>query len=513
SLVRYCAALECKGAAHDFISMITLIQLVYKCASISDPGKVNIAKIWRVHVSHIMNPPSKRTFQAWHALGTRFAKVAEGGTVYALMLIAIKGLRVRLAEAEGSIGEEMGNILRRPNTNTQVGRVVRNTLIPLVALLRVECPLYLSALFDRDTVVLQGLTLDSICGDLDSSDRLFKVIASNSFALLPRDTIAWASCTGIIEISPSSLTFNAGPSDQRSQETCVTVDQRELSPLTPLSSDLELESFDLDQDAFEPDHTSIPPTSTNCTPVITTTYDVFHERNQRFTASRDRQENTVWTERRRDLAGRASVPTTRQALELELQSMYSDGTRSNGKHYVKIEQNIFEDGLIIEDVNSNTIVGICASMPNNMRENLTDHLTSCFPFDPLKAIRTASTAGDITFEVLHFSWYNRHCTQGNSAPTDVPPFMLGRPNGLRINYAQMLPYMSKDMTQHEDIYHSLRNVLGDVFEWLDYKLGMMFPNFYTTLEKFVEILPGNNMPLSAPFLGLVVNLNVVTQAH
>ncbi|KAH9911409.1 uncharacterized protein B0H18DRAFT_850105, partial [Fomitopsis serialis] len=126
---------------------------------------------------------------------------------------------------------------------------------------------------------------------------------------------------------------------------------------------------------------------------------------------------------------------------------------------------------------------------------------------------TASSGGDQTFEVLHFSWYNRHCTQGNTAPSNVPPAMLTRPNGLKINYGQMLPYMSKDMAAHEDIYRSLRNVLGDVFEWLDNKLATMFPNFYTRLEEFVEILPGNTMPLSAPFLGLVINLNVVTQAH
>lgn len=32
SLVQHCAALERKGAAHDFMSMVALIQLVYKCA-------------------------------------------------------------------------------------------------------------------------------------------------------------------------------------------------------------------------------------------------------------------------------------------------------------------------------------------------------------------------------------------------------------------------------------------------------------------------------------------------
>ncbi|KAH9916068.1 uncharacterized protein B0H18DRAFT_854224, partial [Fomitopsis serialis] len=531
SFVQHCAAFERKGAAHDFNCMILLVQLVYKCASISQPNTVNAAKIWRDHLSQLKGPPSKRTFQSWYTLGTRFAKIAEGGknvhtqytphltisvgSVYVLLLIAVKGLRVRLAEAEGSISEEIGNIMRRPDTKTEAGCAVRDALIPLVAILRAECPLRLSDLFDPSDVVSQGLSAHSLCGDLDSSDRFFKAIASNSFALVPRDDFAWASCIGITEIfadlADPTVPVREEPATHVSPEACGAFNLRGLSPLTPISTLSEL-------DPWEPDSTPTSPTSTlDSFAVIKTSYDILHERNQRFSASRDRQANIVWTDQRRLLAARASVPVTRQALELEVSLSIEQGAVCEDRaRYIRVSVSpivLSLDILIIQDVHSIDMAGICNSMPNNMRDNPTDRLTACFPFNPLKTIHTAASGRDITFEALHFSWYNRHTTQGSTAPTDVPPFMLARPNGHRTNYTQMLPYTSKDMAQHEDIYQSLRNVLGDVFEWLDNKIATMFPNFYTRLENFAEILPGNNTPLSAPFLGLVVNLNVVTQAH
>ncbi|KAH9910246.1 uncharacterized protein B0H18DRAFT_835654, partial [Fomitopsis serialis] len=100
----------------------------------------------------------------------------SAGTVYALLVIAFKGLRVRLAEAEGTISEEIANIMRRPNPNTPAGRAVRDTLIPVVSLLRANCPLRLLDLFGLDNVASQGLSTQSLCGDLDSSDTFFKVV-------------------------------------------------------------------------------------------------------------------------------------------------------------------------------------------------------------------------------------------------------------------------------------------------------------------------------------------------
>ena len=45
------------------------------------------------------------------------------------------------------------------------------------------------------------------------------------------------------------------------------------------------------------------------------------------------------------------------------------------------------------------------------------------------------------------------------------------------------------------------------------KLKDMLPDVYEQLDAYARLLPGNNHALSAPFLGLVINLNVVTTAH
>lgn len=50
-------------------------------------------------------------------------------------------------------------------------------------------------------------------------------------------------------------------------------------------------------------------------------------------------------------------------------------------------------------------------MPEALRRDLTDRLIACFDDDPLRTVNSSSASeGHSTFEALHFSWYNRHCT-------------------------------------------------------------------------------------------------------
>ena len=115
---------------------------------------------------------------------------------------------------------------------------------------------------------------------------------------------------------------------------------------------------------------------------------------------------------------------------------------------------------------------------------------------------------------------------------------IRRTNGLKTNYHQFMPYPSRDMTElgNASIYQSLKNVLGPLFDWLDVKVGgypdcwcasynsvqmlnfllqlrEIMPDVYNHLEGYSRLLPCNNQALSAPFLGLVINLNVATAAH
>ena len=110
---------------------------------------------------------------------------------------------------------------------------------------------------------------------------------------------------------------------------------------------------------------------------------------------------------------------------------------------------------------------------------------------------------------------------------------LQRAHGIKTNYHQFIPYPSKDMTDplNGSIYQSVKNVMGPVFDWLDSKVSNTYsttlynelntylqlkeimPDIYDHLEGYASLLPVNNQVICAPFLGLVVNLNVATAAH
>lgn len=111
--------------------------------------------------------------------------------------------------------------------------------------------------------------------------------------------------------------------------------------------------------------------------------------------------------------------------------------------------------------------------------------------------------------------------------------MLRRAGLSRTNHAQFTPYISKETVSNAPIYESLKSNFDDVFAYIDEKvednlmhafdhyacllpilqLKIMLPFDYDHLESIATVLPEQNMSAVHPFVGLVVNLNVVTTAH
>ncbi|EPS99836.1 hypothetical protein FOMPIDRAFT_1123574 [Fomitopsis schrenkii] len=118
-----------------------------------------------------------------------------------------------------------------------------------------------------------------------------------------------------------------------------------------------------------------------------------------------------------------------------------------------------------------------------------------------------------SFEALHFSYYNRHCTRGHDVPEDAHPNQIARVDNSRTNYAQMLPYMSLDTCKHESVYHNMGNIFRGVFEWIDNQIQGVLPEEYHNLSLHANSLPKNVHTIGYPFLSVVVNLNAATLAH
>ena len=63
--------------------------------------------------------------------------------------------------------------------------------------------------------------------------------------------------------------------------------------------------------------------------------------------------------------------------------------------------------------------------------------------------------------------------QGNGAPDNVQPAMLKRAGCSRTNHHQFIPYMSKDITDHAQVYQLVKKILRDVFDWLAEKVSTL----------------------------------------
>ncbi|KIK35671.1 hypothetical protein CY34DRAFT_95687 [Suillus luteus UH-Slu-Lm8-n1] len=117
------------------------------------------------------------------------------------------------------------------------------------------------------------------------------------------------------------------------------------------------------------------------------------------------------------------------------------------------------------------------------------------------------------FQCLHFSLWNRYSTTGAGAPTHIHPHEMTRVDVSRTNHTQCLPYASKDILEHQELYNNVQATFSELFEWLEHVMKTHLPEEYEVIVELSQNLPGGECSPVAPFLSLVINLNVTTEAH
>ncbi|KII89483.1 hypothetical protein PLICRDRAFT_109188 [Plicaturopsis crispa FD-325 SS-3] len=509
-----CQMITTRDVGVNFLLMVNYMQLVTKFQStMKRLGTTSVASVYNAEVAGVKSAPSYRSVSAWYAMGSKFAAIAAGGSIYALMLVAGLNLRTSIAGCDTNMPWALANCLRAPTHDTPSGNLTINRIIPTIARLRSLLPLHMASMFSP--ILLQDLCLPANidCTNMDASDRFFESFKLHTFKPVERDTIAWGACYTSLPSTSSLPTHGLTHAVLASNATeCYSPPLTDalnhgsttppLAPtptpriLSPLPTTPHLPSF------------SDTPHST----VIHTSFDAHASSNKRFPAERDRDKNLQWTDCERGKVERSVACSDIDSFESKLASHYKNGVRIDDK-YIRISTEDIPNQIVnVRDSNDDLLAFICTTMPESMRQNLTANLMACFAPHQSLIPTDSRDAEKFTFETLHFSWYNRHCTKGSSAPTDIHPYQMER-DGARTNHGQFIPYPSKEMKDHESIYARLKVIFDEVFEWISSELSAHLKDEYEILCQVADVIPGNNRPAGYPFLSVVINLNVQTKAH
>ncbi|KAG1807916.1 hypothetical protein EV424DRAFT_1543641 [Suillus variegatus] len=257
--------------------------------------------------------------------------------------------------------------------------------------------------------------------------------------------------------------------------------------------------------------------------VIQTSYDRKHRSNVHFPAKTNRRENIIWTEGEQAKAEVGEVVKDIDDLRSKLDNLYINGCRTEDR-YLRIPMSILQgldlrnsDGSLMAfevlqmrhkqdyfDVQNSDDVPEVEDRANYDLEKLTEQTLSS------------------PFQCLHFSLWNRYSTMASPPPIPLKiqhendisyRELMARVGVSRTNHTQCLPYASKDILEHQQVYNNVLATFSELFEWLENVMKTHLPEEYEVIIELSHNLPGGECSPVAPFLSIVINLNVTTEAH
>ncbi|KAG1837772.1 hypothetical protein F4604DRAFT_1532350, partial [Suillus subluteus] len=497
-MILSCQAISQQHIGFSFILMVTYMQLAVMCQSLimnsnndASQEKSNVLRLYIKYVANLKNAPVERSFYRWYSTGCRYISLVAGGSFYILVLIAGLELHKTISEVGGNIFSEVGQMLRQPETMTP--KLIRDSVIPTIAWIRSQMPMSLQNLFCPSFTehIGVGETLD--CTNISLTDKVFGAFKQNTYSLPARDLAAWSSCTSTI----------AMPCRVMCQEGHIG------GILGPALRNME---------CFLPPMPWQPNIS-----VLKTSFKGDPSDNQGFPAKTNRRENIAWTEGERARAEAGYVVRDFEDLCNKLDNLYIDGRRKSeleGDAYVRIPMEVLQGGeLELRNSDDSLLLFACSSLPDQICCNLTSSLLARFDgkeADPPIASSSEQVAENILlcpFQSLHFSLWNRYITSGGDAPPRIHPYDMVRTDVSHTNYSQHLPYPSRDILQHQQLYRNIQSSFEELFQWIEQVIKKCLPTEFEVLAQLAQDLPGGDVSPVFPFLSLVVNLNVSTLAH
>ncbi|KAJ3776371.1 hypothetical protein FB446DRAFT_785184 [Lentinula raphanica] len=225
-LTRRLSRLEVVDTGLTFLKIMTELMFASKINSIlhhkrlcqKETGQVQKASLRPILGKLIQDQNLKlSTLLRWYSAGSRWGRLASGGTVYFLMVVArkphlvakLKGKRVTSTTII-----ELSNMLRYPQS-IQVQEILRDNLVPLLVRLTQEIPLEIPTLFHRKVLKYFQLTKTLDCRVVSESDKYFDLFFQHTAMALPRLHSFWQNLTGqgggaLFSLKPMTSSYLSG---------------------------------------------------------------------------------------------------------------------------------------------------------------------------------------------------------------------------------------------------------------------------------------------------------------
>ncbi|KAG1846829.1 hypothetical protein DFJ58DRAFT_843408 [Suillus subalutaceus] len=350
----------------------------------------------------------------------------------------------------GTTHLHLADMLRSPPRDSPQRKLILERMVPTIARMQLSHPFSMTSMFSSRALI-ERFSISRIidCTDFSASDRFFDAIIQNAFTPLRRSGHVWRACIAPVPTDLQRLPLHT------------------VNHIPPLS--------DIEEDEIA--HV-----------VIDTAFDPSSAKNKCFKPPRDKVLNTSWSAAERLRAEAGERVKSLEDLRNKLKTFYRNGVKKLPGAYLLISMQIMPNHhLDLRNKDGSLMAFVSTALPTHIRASLEVNLLAALGNADLLGDMDTRLPGGRPFQAMHLSWYNRHCTSGLNAPTDVQPWLLEK-EGMRTNHGQ---------------------VYGELFEWMENYLQEEFE----MLMEVASVLPGNALPPVVPFISLVININVRTKAH
>ncbi|KAJ3713083.1 hypothetical protein C8R42DRAFT_647105 [Lentinula raphanica] len=422
----------------------------------------------------------------WYSAGSRWGRLASGGTVYILMVIARKsGLAAKLKgkRVTSTTIIELSNMLRYPNS-PDMAEILSDHLVPLITKVAEVIPLNFPTLFHKKVREYYRLSKAINCWNLEENDKYFDLFFQHTAMALPRLSSFWKTFCDL-----SSGDIESFKLERMTRAYLAGDSGKNLSDCYSLDSDSEDEQDDMSSNLpIYVDNFNVGEENVN---LLHSTYSYNNSAAGKPTPfPKTKRQN--WTDKHRCGAEQAIEVNTLEELAQRMRTRYYDesevvdrdqvGSLKHSQKWLQVTNSLINGQEIkVLDSDQKLMFYTNRTLSESERRRLLVSLMALFSTKPAGVSlveRSKERPGKNTFTTFHFSTWGR--------------------------------YGQNDLQVHSEEYALLCEILGEILEKIVQKVLRYFPQCLQEVEANVDIFPLNDTSPVKPFTSFVLNVNVQT---